>query len=328
MINNRQNGRRRGRGGGQQQPRSGGGGGQRDSGNRIDSRARGNATQLHEKYRNMARDAQMSGDRVNTEYYLQFADHYFRVLADQRGRNEDQGHQRRGRDDFDQDDDFGFEGEPVRADEQTRVAEDGRRDENRGDNNYQRNDNYQREGARRDGGQREGYQRDGQRENNQRDGQRDGGQRDAGQRDNGQRDGNREQGRQRDGNRDAGQRDNGQRESGQRESGNRYEPRRRDEQPRDDDRASYANGNDEQRAAQVVEAPVETGAEPKRRGRPRKQPAAAPAGETQDTGFDAAVLPPSLSISFANDAEPETDAPKPRRRRTVKASATGVDAAE
>lgn len=133
MINNRQNGRRRGRGGGGgggQRQGGGGGGGQRDSGNRIDSRARGNANQLLEKYRNMARDAQMSGDRVNTEYYLQFADHYFRVLMDQRGRQEEQGQQRRPRNDFDPfddgddfDPDFGGEGEQIRADEQPRASE-------------------------------------------------------------------------------------------------------------------------------------------------------------------------------------------------------------
>ncbi|WP_394646805.1 DUF4167 domain-containing protein [uncultured Sphingomonas sp.] len=126
MINNRQNGRRRGRGGGQQRQGGGGGHGQRDSGNRIDSRARGNAAQLLEKYKNMARDAQMSGDRVNTEYYLQFADHYFRVLADQRGRSDDQQPMRRQRDDFDQfddGDDFGDEGDPIRAEDQPRFSE-------------------------------------------------------------------------------------------------------------------------------------------------------------------------------------------------------------
>lgn len=123
LINNRQGGRRRGRGGGQRQ--GGGGQGQRDNGNRIDSRARGNASQLYEKYKNMARDAQLSGDRVTTEYYLQFADHYFRVLSDQRGRADDQG-QRRQRDDFDQfddGDDFGDEGEQIRGDEQLRFTE-------------------------------------------------------------------------------------------------------------------------------------------------------------------------------------------------------------
>ena len=90
MINNRQNGRRRGRGG--QRPQ--GNPGRPDQGNRIDNRARGNAQQLHEKYKNLARDAQMAGDRVTTEYYLQFADHYFRVLNETRARFEDQRRQR------------------------------------------------------------------------------------------------------------------------------------------------------------------------------------------------------------------------------------------
>lgn len=90
MINNRQAGRRnRGRNNNNGRP-SGGNRGGGDSGNRIDNRARGNAVQLLEKYKNMARDAQMAGDRVNAEYYLQFADHYFRVLADNRARQEEQ----------------------------------------------------------------------------------------------------------------------------------------------------------------------------------------------------------------------------------------------
>jgi len=51
LIDNRQNGRRRGRGGQRPQGNPGrpGGGG----GNRIDNRARGNAQQLHEKYKNL-----------------------------------------------------------------------------------------------------------------------------------------------------------------------------------------------------------------------------------------------------------------------------------
>ena len=68
----------------------GGGQGQRpDAGNRIDSRQRGNASQLLEKYKNLARDAQTQGDRVTAEYYLQFADHYFRVLNEHRARQEE-----------------------------------------------------------------------------------------------------------------------------------------------------------------------------------------------------------------------------------------------
>lgn len=91
MINNRQNGRRRGRSNGPRTPNASG------PGNRQDNRQRGNAAQLHEKYKALARDAQLAGDRVQTEYYLQFADHYFRVLSEGRARFEEQ---RRQRDDY------------------------------------------------------------------------------------------------------------------------------------------------------------------------------------------------------------------------------------
>ena len=87
MNNNRGNNRRRGRGNNRQQ------GGQQI--NRIDSRARGNAPQLLEKYRKLAHDAHLNGDRVTEEYYLQFADHYFRVIADQRQRQEESRQPRR-----------------------------------------------------------------------------------------------------------------------------------------------------------------------------------------------------------------------------------------
>lgn len=84
MNNNRGNNRRRGRGNNNRQQ----GGGQQL--NRIDSRARGNAPQLLEKYKKLAHDAHLNGDRVTEEYYLQFADHYFRVMADTRIRQEEQ----------------------------------------------------------------------------------------------------------------------------------------------------------------------------------------------------------------------------------------------
>ena len=96
MINNRQGGRRRGRGG-QRPPNVGG-----QPGNRQDNRQRGNAAQLHEKYKNMARDAQLAGDRVQSEYYLQFADHYYRMLGEGRAKYEEQ---RRHRGDDMSDDD-------------------------------------------------------------------------------------------------------------------------------------------------------------------------------------------------------------------------------
>nr|WP_294338567.1 DUF4167 domain-containing protein [uncultured Sphingomonas sp.] len=127
MMNNRQAGRRRGRGG----QRQGGNPGRPDNGNRIDNRARGNAAQLLEKYKNLAADAQRAGDRVNTEYYLQFADHYFRVLAETRSRAEENGQARRQRDEDmdDEGEDFGFEGEVASPAQYQQGSDDGDRPE-------------------------------------------------------------------------------------------------------------------------------------------------------------------------------------------------------
>lgn len=82
-MNNNRNNRRRGRGNRNQ----GGNGAQL---NRIDSRARGNAPQMLDKYKKLAQDAHHNGDRVQMEYYLQFADHYFRVIADNKARQDEQ----------------------------------------------------------------------------------------------------------------------------------------------------------------------------------------------------------------------------------------------
>ena len=79
----RQRGRNRGGGGG-----SGGGGKpQPQNANRaFDSngpegvKVRGNAQHVFEKYQQLARDANASGDRVLGENYLQHAEHYFRLL--------------------------------------------------------------------------------------------------------------------------------------------------------------------------------------------------------------------------------------------------------
>jgi hypothetical protein len=133
--NNNNNNRRRGRGNNRPQ-----GGGRGEQLNRIDSRARGNAPQLLEKYRKLAQDAHLNGDRVTAEYYLQFADHYFRVIADQRLRQEEQrarrddrfgdGAQDGGQDEGDEGEfgnegDFGFD-QPVFRREEPREPRDSR----------------------------------------------------------------------------------------------------------------------------------------------------------------------------------------------------------
>jgi hypothetical protein len=82
-LNNNRNNRRRGRGNNRNQAGNG------NQVNRIDSRARGNAPQMLDKYKKLAQDAQHNGDRVQMEYYLQFADHYFRVIADNKARQDE-----------------------------------------------------------------------------------------------------------------------------------------------------------------------------------------------------------------------------------------------
>lgn len=58
-----------------------GGGGNRGDHQNV-ARQKHHATQMREKFMNHARDAQINGDRVDVEYYLQHVDHYNRVLAD------------------------------------------------------------------------------------------------------------------------------------------------------------------------------------------------------------------------------------------------------
>jgi hypothetical protein len=49
--------------------------------NGPDVKVRGNASHVAEKYLQLARDAQSSGDPVLAENYLQHAEHYFRIVA-------------------------------------------------------------------------------------------------------------------------------------------------------------------------------------------------------------------------------------------------------
>jgi hypothetical protein len=319
LINNRQNGRRRGRGGGGGQRQNGGGGqGQRDSGNRIDSRARGNAAQLLEKYRNMARDAQMSGDRVNTEYYLQFADHYFRVLADQRGRSDEQM-PRRLRDDFDSfdggfdgADDFGDEGDQVRADEQLRGSEgEGRGSRDRDDARQPRNREDGRQSRDRDEN-RQSRDRDENRQSRDRDENRQSRDRDEGR-----------QPRDRDENRQPRDREDGYQPREREERRPRVEARR-DAAPAFQPAAEPANDLANVPPAAVTDAEE---APRRRRGRKPREEQVAEAG-APDAAADMALgidrLPPALGVQAAApavDDEAGEEAPKPRRRRVRTAAA-------
>lgn len=168
MINNRQNNnnnnRRRNRSGPRPQGGGGGGGSHRpEQGNRIDNRARGNAPQLLEKYKNLARDAQMQGDRVMTEYYLQFADHYFRVLADNRARFEEQQAQRTQRQDMPAEVEgvaMGVEGEPINLSMGHQQSSDQDDDGESSDDGMMSGDDRQRDNRQRDDRPRDDRQRD------------------------------------------------------------------------------------------------------------------------------------------------------------------------
>lgn len=65
------------------------------------ARVRGNASQIYEKYQQLARDAASSGDRVGAENFLQHAEHYYRMMSangarpDQRN-SDDRGADERG----------------------------------------------------------------------------------------------------------------------------------------------------------------------------------------------------------------------------------------
>ena len=45
-------------------------------------RNKGNITQQYQKYLKLAKEASSTGDRIQTEYYYQFADHYSRLMLE------------------------------------------------------------------------------------------------------------------------------------------------------------------------------------------------------------------------------------------------------
>ncbi|MEK6638091.1 MAG: DUF4167 domain-containing protein [Pseudomonadota bacterium] len=262
LLNNRQPGRRRGRTG--QRPQGNSGRGQ-EQGNRIDNRARGNAPQMLEKYKALARDAQMQGDRVITEYYLQFADHYFRVVAEMRARQDET---RRQRDDWQGDDGD----QDVGDNDDQMIADGGDQDDDQGiaERAYETQRRQSRQPQQRDGQQRESQQRD----NRTRDSR--GAEGDDGYRPSRppRRDG-------RDG-RDSANFENGPRENNQRDGGDRGSQVRRvfaeargDLEPAKIDVSvlppAFGSDGPISPVADLVEA-AKAGVEaaPKRRGRPRK----------------------------------------------------------
>ena len=61
--------------------------------NGPDVKVRGTALHVAEKYMQLARDAQSSGDRVQAESYLQHAEHYYRIVSAAQAQNPQQPQQ-------------------------------------------------------------------------------------------------------------------------------------------------------------------------------------------------------------------------------------------
>ena len=256
-MQNRQSGRRRRGGGGNgNNPRPMGmaAGGQNAA--RLEVRVRGNAHQLLEKYKQLARDAHQAGDRVAAEYYLQHSDHYFRVLNDSRIRQEEM-RARRGV--FDQ-----FEDEPAGADEDSQEsgeeqAEAGDRQRPQGGRDGDRAERGERadRGDRPDRGDRgERSERRPRYESRDRAEGQDG---ERGER------GNRDRWQDRRGPRE----DRAERPERPERDGNRLQPAAAEQGLSDGEAALVAFGGVPARDT-VTDAPAEEAPKPRRRGRPRK----------------------------------------------------------
>ncbi|SLN16166.1 hypothetical protein ROA7450_00410 [Roseovarius albus] len=89
-----------------------------------EGKVRGTPQQIIDKYNQLARDAQLSGDRVATENFQQHAEHYLRLLGsaqkEQEARREEQERQNRERQ---------AERDRERAKRQERESEEGATDE-------------------------------------------------------------------------------------------------------------------------------------------------------------------------------------------------------
>ena len=84
--------RGRGRGNGGRRPNRN----QSYDSNGPDVKVRGTAQQVLDKYLTLARDAQSGGDRVKAEAYLQFAEHYYRIVNADQGQSDNERRSEQG----------------------------------------------------------------------------------------------------------------------------------------------------------------------------------------------------------------------------------------
>jgi hypothetical protein len=128
-----------------------------------DVKIRGTALHVAEKYVQLARDAQSSGDRVAGENYLQHAEHYYRIVAAAQAQMP-QPQQIYRNDDGDDDEGEDRDGNVGGYNANNNGGNPGYRDNSNygGNNNYQGgNNNYQGNRPQQGGGQQGGGQQGG-----------------------------------------------------------------------------------------------------------------------------------------------------------------------
>lgn len=103
--------------------------------NGPDTKVRGSASHIHERYLQLARDAASSGDRVLSENYLQHADHYFRLV---RAMQPPPQQQPERNDDADSGEEAEASGAPKEDAEQADADAESREGQDRGDGDSRR----------------------------------------------------------------------------------------------------------------------------------------------------------------------------------------------
>ncbi|MEC9346837.1 MAG: DUF4167 domain-containing protein [Pseudomonadota bacterium] len=97
--------------------------------NGPEGKIRGNANQVYEKYSQLARDAQASGDPIAAEGFWQYAEHYYRIMLSQQQARQQMGQS--GESDQSDDDDNDDSGDQDQADDYRRGRDDSQAEEPR-----------------------------------------------------------------------------------------------------------------------------------------------------------------------------------------------------
>jgi hypothetical protein len=115
-------------------------------------KVRGNASAIYERYLQLARDAASSGDRVLSENYMQYADHYFRLVRSMQPAMPVQqpGERFQAESDYDGDEESAPEGDAAEGEASAEAGEQGA-EFSQGENNrqFERGDGDFRRGRNR-----------------------------------------------------------------------------------------------------------------------------------------------------------------------------------